>query len=135
MRSRDGNNYQTLAICSVILFHSLVLNASEFFISYRYVVKDATLYNESLQIAKAMKKCDGTPYKSISLLSKDDDLKKTIKENSEEFLDFVHKLGINVNYSSKTLNSIHSSTSILTLKTTCFKVDFNDSFAKISALK
>lgn len=135
MRSRDGNHYQTLAICTVILFHSLVLNASEFFISYRYVVKDATLYNESLQVARAMKKCKGTPHGTISLFSKDDDLKKTIEDNSEEFLDFIHKLGMEIKYSSNTTDAIHSSTSILTLKTTCFKVDFNDSFVKISALK
>ncbi len=135
MRGRDGNNYRLFAVCSVILFNSLVLNASEYLISYRYVVKDATLYNESLQISYAMKQCSGTPYDFIELpVLKNDRIDGIIKENSLEFIDFLHKLGLSMEYKSATRNYIHSSTTIHTLKTTCFKVDFNDNFVKISPL-
>ena len=136
MRGRDGNNYRLFAVCSVILFNSLVLNASEYLISYRYIVKDATLYNESLQVSYAMKPCSGNPYNFIELPTlKNDTLNGIIKENSQEFIDFLHKLGLSLEYKSNTTNYTHSSTTIHTLKTTCFKVDFNDNFAKISPLK
>ena len=47
----------------------------------------------------------------------------------------MHKLGLNVEH--KDVNNKLSNThlvTILTLKTTCFKVDFNDNFVKISPL-
>ncbi|WP_297439910.1 hypothetical protein [Sulfurimonas sp.] len=137
MRSRNGNNSFTLAIFSLILFHSLALNAaSEYLISYRYVIKDATLYNEQLTIAKSMKKCLGNPYDSIMLEADTNaSLKKIISKNKEKFIDYIHQLGLNIQHSQKVLNSQSKSTIILTLKTTCFKVDFNDNFAKISPLK
>lgn len=136
MRSRDGNNYRSLAICSLILFNSLVLNASEYLISYRYVVKDLILYNESLIITPAMKPCIGTPQDSIELLvDKDDNLDDTIKKNSDEFLEFIHKIGLDIRHQEITKNAQNSSTTILTLKTTCFKVDFNQNFARIAPLK
>ncbi len=137
MRSRDGNSYLTRAICSIIFLSSLVtLNAKEFLISYRYVVKNATLYNETLLISNAMKKCSGKPQKTLILTtSGDKDLKLIISQNSEVFLNYIHKLGLDVEHNEATINSQNSSTTILTLKTTCFKVDFNDNFAKISSLK
>ncbi|WP_428740118.1 hypothetical protein, partial [Sulfurimonas sp.] len=120
MRSRDGNNYRSLAICSLILFNSLVLNASEYLISYRYVVKDLILYNESLIITPAMKPCIGTPQDSIELLvDEDDNLDDTIKKNSDEFLEFIHKIGLDIRHQEITKNAQNSSTTILTLKTTC----------------
>jgi len=136
MRSRDGNSTFSLRLCSIILFYSLALNASEYLISYRYVVKDAMLYNDSLLISHAMKPCHGQPQKPL-ILDTDggNDLKKIISKNSEEFLEYIHKLGLNVESQDTTLNSQNSSTTILTLKTTCFKVDFNDNFAKITPLK
>jgi hypothetical protein len=137
MRSRDGNHSFTLAIFSLIFFHSLVLNAaSEYLISYRYVIKDATLYNEQLTISKSMKKCLGKPYDSLILeASKDESLQDIISKNNEEFINYIHKLGLNVQHSQKVFNNQSKSTIILTLKTTCFKVDFNDNFARISPLK
>jgi hypothetical protein len=136
MRSRDGNRTFSLSICSIILFNSLVLNASEYLISYRYVVKDATLYNESLSISSAMKDCEGTPQKALILESDSSkDLKSIISKNSDKFINYLHKLGMNVQHKELTLNSQNRSTTILTLKTTCFKVDFNDNFARIAPLK
>ena len=136
MRSRDGNKNSSLAICSLIFFNSLVLNASEYLISYRYVVKDTILYNESLKISHAMKSCDGEALNSIYLTVKDNEnLNKIIEDNSEEFIEFIHNIGLNVEHKSSTVNAKNSSTTILTLKTTCFKVDFNENFAKITPLK
>ncbi len=138
MRSRDGNLDFSLSICSVVflLFSLSTLKADEYLISYRYVVKDATLYNETLSIAKAMKKCVGKPQKELILQNNnEDDLKKIISANSLEFIDYLQKLGFHINHKEVTQNSINKSTIILTLKTTCFKVDFNDKFARITPLK
>ena len=136
MRSRDGNNYRSFAICSLIFFNSLVLNASEYLISYRYVVKNAILYNESLQISKAMRSCVGKPTSFIELPHYDsNNLNEIIGKNSQEFIDFIHKIGLNVEHKESTINSQNNSITILTLKTTCFKVDFNEYFARISHLK
>lgn len=137
MRSRDGNLNFSLRLCQlVILFSSLALNASEYLISYKYIVKDATLYNETLLISKAMTKCQGTPQDEFMLMNRDaDNLKKLISQNSQEFIEYVHKLGLHVDHDEKTINMQNSYTTILTLKTTCFKVDFNDNFATIAPLK
>ena len=136
MRSRDGNNYRSLAICTVVFFNSLVLNAGEYLISYRYVVKNATMYNESLQISHAMKPCAGDVLSFIELpIVRSTELDLIIKENFLEFIDYLHTIGLNIEYHSFTNNSIYNSTTIHTLKTTCFKVDFNDRFVKMSPLK
>ena len=137
MRSRDGNNYLSLRLCSIILlFSSLALNASEYLISYRYTIKDLTLYNETLLISKAMQKCDGKPQKELILEnSTNSDFKEMIEENSEEFLEFIHKLGLHVEHDEQTINLQNKHTTTLTLKTTCFKVDINDNFAIIAPLK
>jgi len=83
-----------------------------------------------------MKKCSGKPQKALILTtSGDKDLKLIISKNSEVFLNYIHKLGLDVEHNEATINSQNSSTTILTLKTTCFKVDFNDNFARISSLK
>jgi hypothetical protein len=137
MRSRDGNRSITRAICSLILLSSFAsLNAKEFLISYRYMIKDATLYNETLHISNSMKKCTGKPQVALILTSfGDEDLKQTISKNSTEFIDYMHKLGLHVEHQESTTNYQNKSTTILTLKTTCFKVDFNENFAKITPLK
>ncbi|WP_246032266.1 hypothetical protein [Sulfurimonas crateris] len=137
MRSRDGNLNFSRRLCSVvILFSSLALSASEYLISYKYIVKDATLYNETLLISKAMTKCEGTPQDEFMLMNRDaDNLKKLISQNSQEFIEYIHKLGMHVNHDEKTINMQNSYTTVLTLKTTCFKVDFNDNFATIAPLK
>jgi hypothetical protein len=136
MRSRNGNHSRLLAVCSIIFFHSLTLCASEYLISYRYVVKNMMLFNDSLFISKAMQHCQGEEYKSIELLSNDSrELNTIIKNNSQEFSEFIESLGLHVEHHEITLNAQNTSTTVLTLRTTCFKVDFNDNFAKITALK
>jgi len=136
MRSRDGNRNFLLRLCSVTLLLSLALNASEFLISYRYVVKDAIIYNETLYISSAMKQCSGKPQKELILENTTNgNFTKLINENKELFYEYIRKIGLHVEHSEKTKNMQNSFTTILTLKTTCFKVDFNDNFAKIAALK
>ena len=136
MRSRDGNRTFLRRLFSIIFLSSLALNAGEYLISYRYIVKDAVLYNETLLISKSMQKCIGTPQNSLLLESDGSiDLKKIILEHKEQFISFVHKLGLHLEHKEKNINYQNSFTTILTLKTTCFKVDFNDNFAKISPLK
>ena len=136
MRSRDGNHSFTLAVCSVTLLSSLALHASEYLISYRYLVKDATLYNEIFYISKAMKKCKGSPSKPIYIDNpKHKNLKNLLSSYDSEFIEYVHKLGLSVEHKDVTNNYKISSTTILTLKTTCFKVDINENFAIIAPLK
>jgi len=138
MRSRNGNHYFSRRFCSQIafLFYSLALSADEYLISYRYVIKDAIIYNESLKISNAMKKCTGAPYSSLILENNNSkDLKQIISTNNEDFIDYIHKLGLDVEHHEQTINLQNRSTTILTLKTQCFKVDFNDNFARISPLK
>ncbi|MCK4974736.1 MAG: hypothetical protein KAR81_05745 [Sulfurimonas sp.] len=136
MRSRDGNCNLTFRLSSIILLCSLALNAGEYLISYRYTVKDAILYNEILHISHAMKKCEGKPQSELILENTSDgNLKKIISQNSEEFLNYIHKLGLHLKHKEETLNLQNTSTTTLTMKTTCFKVDINDNFARIAPLK
>lgn len=137
MRSRNGNSTLSFPIQAIaLLLFSLALNASEYLISYRYLIKDAILYNQNLDIAKSMKPCSGTPYEPIIFQAENiQDIHEVISLNNEEFIDYIHKLGLSVKHHEETNNYQNSSTTILTLKTTCFKVDFNDNFVKISPLK
>jgi len=83
-----------------------------------------------------MHKCQGKEEKSLILDSDGGkDLKKIITSNREDFIEYLHKLGLNINHKEKNVNYQNISTTILTLKTTCFKVDFNDNFARIAPLK
>ncbi len=136
MRSRDGNRTFSLSLCALILFSTLTLQADEYLISYRYVVKDAILFNEDLFISKAMQKCKGTPRGTLVLDNHgSQNLKKIIQENHTLFIDYIHKLGLDLKHKQRNTNLQNTSITILTLRTTCFKVDFNDNFAKIAPLK
>ena len=83
-----------------------------------------------------MTKCNG---KSSDFMLLDNDgsenLVDIINNNREEFISYIHKLGLHVSHRSQTTSFQNNSTTILTLRTTCFKVDFNDNFVKISPLK
>jgi len=83
-----------------------------------------------------MQKCSGDIQDSIILENYNyKSLKKIINKNSELFIEYMHKLGLHVEHKEITVDAQNHSTTILTLKTTCFKVDFNDNFAKIAPLK
>lgn len=136
MRSRDGNRTVSLFVCGLILANTLSLCADEYLISYRYVVQDARLYNESLEISGAMTKCEGKELDSFVLHhDSTKDLKQNILKNSTEFIEYLHKLGLHVEHREDFKNYMTRSQTILTLKTMCFKVDFNDNLAIITPLK
>ncbi|MEA1892357.1 MAG: hypothetical protein U9N33_06550 [Campylobacterota bacterium] len=136
MRSRDGNRTFLLKLFSLILLTSLALSASEYLVSYRYIVKNALLYNDTLDISDSMKPCFGIPQEELILQNNsNNDFRKIISTNSQEFIDYMHKLGLHVESLDITKDYQTKSTTILTLKTTCFKVDFNDTFARITPLK
>jgi len=83
-----------------------------------------------------MKRCKGESFSSIVFDSDGTkNLFKTIDKNREEFISYLHKIGVSVSHNSHTSFYQNHSTTILTLKTTCFKVDFNDNSVKISPLK
>lgn len=136
MRSRDGSSNRPLRLCSIIIFSSLALHASEYLISYKYIIQNSIIYNESLLVSRAMTKCEGVPQEEFLLQNKNTkDLKNLISENSQEFIDYIHKLGLHVEHKETTTNMQNFSTTVLTLRTTCFKVDFNDNFAILAPLK
>ena len=135
MRGRDGNNALLLRLCSAIIFISFTLDASEYHVSYRYMVKDMVLFNETLLVSQAMTKCKGKPQEALVLENDSKDFKKIVDKNSNEFIDFIHSIGLHTEHKDTTINSLNSAITILTLKTTCFKVDFNDNFVTIAPLK
>ena len=136
MRSRDGNYSFTLRFCTLVLLSSLVLNASEYLISYKYIVKNDVLFNESLDISKSMQKCKGIPSQTLILpVTKQKNFIRLISNHRDEFIDYIDHLGLDIRSQDTTTNNQMNATIIITLKTTCFKVDFNDTFVKISHLK
>jgi hypothetical protein len=83
-----------------------------------------------------MKHCSGSPLKTIIFSRNNNEtFKELISKNREEFVEYLYYLGLNVTHEAKTTDAQNHSTTTITLRTTCFKVDFNDNFAKISALK
>jgi hypothetical protein len=81
-----------------------------------------------------MSKCSGE-LSDISLtLESQKDLKTTIKDNPDEFFTYLQKVGLSVKSHDKTTNLINSNTTEIELRTTCFKVDFNENLAKITAI-
>ena len=136
MRSRDGDNSLPLRFLFIITFFSLALNAGEYLISYRYVIKNLSLYNDKLNVSRAMQKCAGKEYSSVFLETQNEkNLKKIILNDFDKFIEFINTIGLEVKHKDKTVNFQQTSTTIVTLRTTCFKVDINDNFAKITSLK
>jgi hypothetical protein len=83
-----------------------------------------------------MKQCQGSEAQTLILPFEDEKrFQDVISKHREEFLDYIHKLGLDIHSDATTTNNQIDSTTIITLKTTCFKVDFNDTFVKISHLK
>jgi carbonic anhydrase len=101
------------------------------------MVKNMTIYNENLFISHAMHKCEGKTQTPINLdiKNKETNLKKIIYNDFDRFINFIHKLDLEIKHNDKTIDYEHTSTTTLTLKTTCFKVDINDNFAKLTPLK
>ena len=79
--------------------------------------------------------CEGRAWTPLVLEGKKSrNLKQILQENYEQFLHYIQKLGLEIENHGKTTNFQNSSTIVLTMKTTCFKVDFNDKLVTISAI-
>lgn len=139
MRSRNGNNPFTRAIYATLIFAFTSLEAEQYLISYRYASKNAVLSNESFHVSRAMTPCGRKIDKSIKTITlpfaDDQNLKNILLENFEVFFEYIQTLGLHINHKDNTLNHQSDSFTIITLKTTCFKVDFNDSLVTMQALK
>ncbi len=62
-------------------------------------------------------------------------LRLILLHNYDDFFSYIMKMGLSVTSHEKVVKN-HSSSSIeVTLPTTCFKVEFNDSFVTISPIK
>jgi len=137
MRSRDGN--QTLirrSLQIIFLFFIARLYGDEYLISYRYATQNMTLYNESLFVSPAMQQCNGEALKnSLLITTKEKNLNKILQRNHEEFMRYLQTIGLEIQAREKLINTRSNSSAILTFRTHCFKVDFNDNFVKIRALK
>ena len=118
------------------MFLSAVL-ADEYLVSYEIFSKDAMLSYEKLLVSKSMTKCSGKLLKNSIYLPYEENqrLSSIIKKNFDQFFDYIKQIGLDVKYKSKTKNYVNTSYVRVVLHTTCFKVDFNDSFVKITAIK
>ncbi len=117
----------------------MVLFSQEYLISYSATVKDALLYNERLMVSKSMTPCKGELLEDSLLLgyakNSEQNLKELILADFDAFLSYMERLGLEVRNSQRTTNGMNRSMTKLLFPTTCFKVDFNDSFVTITAIK
>ncbi|WP_345993376.1 hypothetical protein [Sulfurimonas sp. HSL-1716] len=91
-----------------------------------------------MDISRAMTPCSGEIGKSKLLLSASGDsknLKKIILENSDQFFTYINSLGLHIRNDEQTSSGVNSSLTIVTLKPTCFTVEFNDNLVKIAPFK
>ena len=137
MRSRDGNSTFLRSICALIFCFSY-LSGDEYIISYRYAVEDATLLNDSLDISKAMTPCRGHHVGSplyLPLSNDTKDLKKIILSHDDEFFTYINTLSLHVRNFDSLSNGMSSSLTTVTLKPTCFTVEFNDNLVRMAPFK
>jgi len=135
MRSGDGGRPLIRSLFTLTLLFAPLL-CDEYLIGYRAVVKNAELIDERISVAHTMRPCRGTPTRSITLSVNDDaKIVDILKNNFEEFFDFIAKESLHVRDFSKTSAAINTSTTTLTLPIRCFKVDFKGNLAKITAIK
>lgn len=134
MRSRDGNRLKTLAICQIAF--CALLHGADTIISYRLVVQDAIILNDYLSVSHAMTPCHGTPSNTIYIETNGSkNLHRILENNPESFSDFIAHEQLQVSHKENTTNAVNHSRTILQMAPTCFAVDFNEDFVKISPLK
>ncbi|NPA66459.1 MAG: hypothetical protein GXO11_06215 [Epsilonproteobacteria bacterium] len=117
-----------------------ILFAKEYLITYRYTVKDAVIYNEKLSISRAMTPCKGELVSSSLIIAypqnnEKSSLDQIILNSFDEFFSYISKVMISVDHRERTSMMQNSSFTKVLFPTTCFKVDFNDSFVTITAIK
>jgi len=87
-----------------------------------------------------MTKCKGTLLKNTLILpysdtKENESLQEILSSNFDLFFDYITTLPINIEHREETSMMQNSSLTQVLLPTTCFKVDFNDSFVTITAIK
>ena len=86
-----------------------------------------------------MKQCQGMPIKKSLFLAyppnKQLSLKTLLKENFEQFFSYLRTINLEITHKEQTINMQNNSTTTLRFPISCFKVDFNDSFVTITAIK
>ena len=83
-----------------------------------------------------MQKCNGHPISPLILESNNShNIKEILLLHQAKFTAYIQQIGLNIQNYEKITNLQSKSTTIITLKTTCFKVDFNDNSVKIAPLK
>jgi len=135
VRSRDGNHPFLLAICSLVL--SVTLNAESFYISYKTIVKDAVVVSQKLYISPAMIECKILKNnKPLILIQNDNETLDTmINRELDLFLEYMSKHSLHVKSSQSVINSQSKDLIELSFAPTCFTVNFNDGFVRISPTK
>ena len=134
MRSRNGNRPLPLAICPLIL--AAALGADEYIISYRAVTQNALLLNETLHVSRAMTHCRGeSGAERVFETLPDESLRSTLLRHYDDFFALAEAEALHVRHYSDTSNPYYRSRTVVTLPPSCFTVDFNDGFVKITPLK
>lgn len=134
MRSRDGDRPLTLTILTLIFLPYLW--ADEYIISYRAVVRDAIMVSETLNVSRAMQKCEGRHTTSVLLeTGGSDDLHQIIVHDHDTFFSLMQQTTLHIDHREKNIDATNQSHTILTMPPQCFTVDINQDLAKITALK
>ena len=87
-----------------------------------------------------MTKCEGDPVKKTLVLpytenKEKESLKEILSNNYDRFFHYISTLPLKIDHREETFMMQNSSITTVLLPTTCFKVDFNDSFVTITAIK
>jgi hypothetical protein len=88
-----------------------------------------------------MTQCKGDLVKSSLVLENtlkkynEQTLRSFLLKNFDSFFEYISKLNLSIVHRSKTTNAHYKSYMKLQLPTTCFKVDFNDTFVTITAIE
>ncbi len=87
-----------------------------------------------------MTKCKGKPLDKILVLpytenKESESLKEILLNNYDRFFRYISILPLKIDHYEETFMMQNSSITTVLLPTTCFKVDFNDSFVTITAIK
>jgi hypothetical protein len=96
------------------------------------------LYQEKLNVAPAMKQCKKSKITAKSLLLpriNKEKLSKIIENNFEDFENALLGWGVSIKANDQTFNAKNHSQTVITMQTTCFKVDFNENFVTLTPLK
>jgi hypothetical protein len=105
-------------------------------IGYQAVVKNAILVNETLNISKAMTRCQGNSQSEFTLDNPYHiSIEALIRKNSDKFYHYLLAQSLHVKHRETLINQHSSTLTTLTFPTECFKVTFKGNLAKIALIK